>query len=1233
MSLARTLEVLRLDLRFHARRPLMWVLALLVALLAWGLSSGHVGIQSGDSEVGGHKAWITSQFAQAQLHSILVLLVHSFFIAVAFGMAIIRDDEQKVGELLHSTPLTVAEYVWGKFGALCVAFAGLFALQIAATIFFNHALKTAESAEFVGPFSLASYVVPVIEFALPAVLFLAGTSFLVGAWTKRPVLVFLLPTALLLACVFLVWDFSPSWLAPAWDHFLQWIDPAGFRWLSETWIKVDKGVDYYNTQPIGLDAGFVLSRLGFVALGLVSVLATQAHLARSIRATRKVSAIAVRESEAREIAPRVERTPFAPEPARAPSLVAGIVEVARAELRELKSQPGLYIFVPLILLQVVGNLTINTGAFDTPLLVTPGIAAAGSMNTLTLCLCLLLLFYTTESLERERARGLAAIYYATPVRSASILFGKLAANTFVGAVVILAAFVGSAGVILFQGKVRLDLVPFVACWGLLLVPTLVVWSAFVTMLYAIARNRYGTYAAALGALILTGWLQVRGHVNWASNWDLWGAVRWSDLGFFELTRTELFLNRAAWLALAVLFIAIAVRFFPRRALDAASVVERLRPASMLATTLRLAPFWVAPMVLLTIVAVRAREGFQGPAARKAAKDYWMKNVQTWKDAEKPAITDLVLDLELDPPTRHLRSKGTYTLVNDRKDAIARFAVTAGPRWKDPKWTLAGADATPEDRAGLFVFTPATPLRPGETTTLGFEFETTFPDGATENGGNVSEFVLPSGAVLTSFSASFAPMMGWVDEIGVDEDNRSDPKQWPDDFYEGVTDSAFGNNTPCTTRITITAPEEYTLNSVGELVSDTVEAGKRTSVWKSDHPVDFANVVAGKWAVKRGTGTALYYHPGHAYNVDEMSRALDGARKWYSQWFATYPWKELKLSEFAGHAGYAQGFPTNITFSENIGFLTRSEPDAQVAFMVTAHESAHQWWGNILNPGKGPGGNVLSEGMAHFSTGLLMEAMQGERERIAFFEQIEEKYGKDRQVDSEKPLVKLTGDRPGDTTCTYDKGGWVAWMLLDLMGRERMLAGCRDFIARYEKGPDHPVIQDFLAVMREHAEDVAAFDAFAKQWYEDVVVPRYAIDAASATQVATARDDGGAGEEWDVTFTIANRGTGTMPVEVAAELGERWPEHATARERVAPDARAEPATAAVLAAGEPVPVDASKTKGAVVADPFRSARTRTTLGAGESRELTLRCAFRPKRLVVDPDAKVLMLERKKARRDV
>src|SRR4030095_813726 len=239
--------------------------------------------------------------------------------------------------------------------------------------------------------------------------------------------------------------------------------------------------------------------------------------------------------------------------------------------------------------------------------------------------------------------------------------------------------------------------------------------------------------------------------------------------------------------------------------------------------------------------------------------------------------------------------------------------------------------------------------------------------------------------------------------------------------------------------------------------------------------------------------------------------------------------ELRLSEFAGMASYAQGPPTNITFSENIGFLTKSEPKANAAFWATAHEAAHQWWPCMAMPGDGPGGEVLSEGMAHFSPILLTEQVRGLQQRIAFCKWIEDQYDNTRQRDSERPLVEIDGALPGDRRLIYDRGGDAVLMLHRLMGREANLAAHREYLATWRDTQDHPLIQDYLAVMRRHAPDTAAFDAFVKQWFYTIDVPQYLITDARLVR---------AGAGWEVRARVKNGGTGPVPVEIAATRGAR-----------------------------------------------------------------------------------------------
>ncbi|HXS82778.1 MAG TPA: ABC transporter permease subunit [Methylomirabilota bacterium] len=1204
MSGARLWEIFKQEIQFHSRRPLLWVQIVILGFLTYGISTGHATVSSGDARVGGHKAFINSEFAISQLLIFMSCLIYVFFASVAAGMSMIRDDEAKVGELLHSTPLKPGEYVWGKFLAVFTMFVATLAVHLGLMMLFNHVLPHGENADYVGPFHLASYLRPALVFALPSLMLFCGACFGIGGLTRKPVLVFFLPIAVLMVGVFFLWEWSPVWLSWGWNRVLQFADLTGLRWLKEVWLDVDKGVEWYNVHPVGLDALVIVQRLLCVALGLGAVWLLQQRFAATLR-----GASAARGRSAADVpsaipagARRDGRKPAAaPQPAAAgavatlatldmrsgvPGFLNGVLEVARAELHGFLRHPGLYLFVPLILLQTLAN-EYQVGAFDTRLLYTSGLYAVGMMNTLTLLVCMIILFYTTESLQRERSTGFAAIAYASPLRTTALLAGKALANTVLGVSIVLACVIGSLAMLAVQGHVPLDPLPFALVWGLLLVPTFLLFTAFVSAVQAVTSNRYLTYTVGLGTMILSGWAQARGHMNWVWNWDLWSVVRWTDIAPFQYDALPLLLNRVMWLGVAVLLTVVAVRLFERRERDATRLVHALRPTSLLYALGSLAPFLVVPLVACAWLGVIVQGGYQGGTAKKQQKDYWAKNVETWRDAPTPELAGVDMALDLDPAKQALTVQGYYDVVNHTEKPMERFAVSVNPAWKDLRWTLDGESLKTENRASLHVVNLKEALAPDEKVRLGFAYEGHQPQGASKNGGSQMEFILPSSIVLTALrNPTMAPQLGYNPEVGIEENkNKSDPREWPEHWYEGKNPAGIamaGSWFPCHLKVTV--PSSMQVNATGEKVADVVRNGRRTTEWRTDQPVRIFNVIAGNWKVKAREGAAVYYDARHAYNVDEMLDALVAARRWYGEWFAPLPWKTLRVSEFAGLPTYAQAPPGNISFSENIGFLARSKPDANVAFWITAHEAAHQWWPNLAMVGDGPGTEVLSEGMAHFSTILLCEQARGLEQRIAFCRGIEDRYAQRRVKDSERALVKLDGQLPADNRIIYDKGGFALWMLHRVLGREASLAGLREYLGTFRDSRDHAALEDYLAIMRKHAPDPAAFDAFAEQWFHQVVTPEYKIDDATVAKTGTG---------WTVTATVRNVGTSTMPVEIAAARGERFPHEKPHAER------------------------------------YEDARTAITLGPKQSKTVTIACAFDPQRVVVDPDVTVLMLERQKA----
>ncbi len=360
-------------------------------------------------------------------------LFYGFFVSVAAGMTVIQDDQWRLGELIHATPLRPGEYIWAKFTAVLAGCGMIVALHLAAMLFFNHVLPNSEAHEIRGPLHVLNYLMPALLFSVPTIVFLAGLSFAVGEWSRRPILVFVLPVAIVLVDGFFLWEWSPNWLDPRLNDLLMWIDPSGFRWLNENWLKVDRGVSFYNNEAIPLDRGFVISRVVLVGVGFLAVALARFHFAG--------------DAPRRYLPPHDCALPPCSEPRKSPSsgpayaslaslgmttarpgLLAGAWQVARVELTELRSSPGLYLFTPLILLQTLGPALVAVGFLDTPLLITSGTFAVSTMGNLAVCLCLLLLFYTVESLERERSTRLAAIAYATPIRTQFALSGQRAGH-------------------------------------------------------------------------------------------------------------------------------------------------------------------------------------------------------------------------------------------------------------------------------------------------------------------------------------------------------------------------------------------------------------------------------------------------------------------------------------------------------------------------------------------------------------------------------------------------------------------------------------------------------------------------------------------------------------------------------------------------------------------------------------------------------------------------------------
>ena len=755
----------RRECRAGLRQPVFWLVLALLAIIAWTDSGDPVHLYNSEIASTGIWPFNTSAVSQALRQGGILMVIAPWALAMTLGLVVIRDLELRIVEVFNSTRLTPREYVWGKFAGVTGFFLLVWGLYLVLAMGFDHIVQGSGGHYLIGPFALRNYFVPTLLIGLPQILFYAGMSLFIGTWTRRPVVVFLFPVVMLLYRFTPWWGLMPQGISEAVALF----DPIGVFWVDDTYVA-GRTTEQVNTAALIPDAVFLLSRLAWAGLGLAGVAGAVVIYARQVRTG--VSGRGLRAAHgligflrgprriAAEIRPQAEPTLADLRMTTRPlgfRRAAGAI--ARSEIRDLLVRPGMYLCVPLIL----WIATARASVIDS--LLTSGISASRQYTELGMFLCLLLLFYTVESLHRERGRRMHEIYGSAPVPTGAILFGKALGNSVMAAFILVVVLLASAGVIVHrqiaQGSpVGFELWPFVAVWGGVLLPTFIFWTALITALFALFRNRYVVYGAGMAVFILTLRTSIDERFkSWSTNWMGLDVLTWSDMGAFAPHGQPLLLNRLLYLSLVPLLIALSVRWYRRRDLDATGLAGRLSPRPLLRDAVRVLPLAVPPIVLASMLVVGGRSGYQGPAAEEWEKDYWSRNVATWEGFRMPSVSHVDLDLDIEPAERSVAVDGAYTFRNHRDQAYDRFLLTAGP-WEPIEWTLGGEPYEPENRDGLYVFTPAAPLEPGDTVTIGFRYRVTVLGGISRTPQPVGKFVLESGVNIDGFEPVFAPVPGY-----------------------------------------------------------------------------------------------------------------------------------------------------------------------------------------------------------------------------------------------------------------------------------------------------------------------------------------------------------------------------------------------------------------------------------------------------------------------------------------
>lgn len=160
-----------------------------------------------------------------------------------------------------------------------------------------------------------------------------------------------------------------------------------------------------------------------------------------------------------------------------------------------------------------------------------------------------------------------------------------------------------------------------------------------------------------------------------------------------------------------------------------------------------------------------------------------------------------------------------------------------------------------------------------------------------------------------------------------------------------------------------------------------------------------------------------------------------------------------------HLSYTQVLVANTAGQELAGMALLSDAygrnirDNPESINLSAHEVAHQWWGNLVTC-RDWRHFWLNEGFATFMAAAYDEHRFGRAAYDRDIETARTRYEQVRKTSGDRPLVFPSWDRPtaDDRTIVYQKGAYVLHRLREMLGEQRFWKGIRDYTRRYQGEP-------------------------------------------------------------------------------------------------------------------------------------------------------------------------------------
>ena len=438
---------------------------------------------------------------------------------------------------------------------------------------------------------------------------------------------------------------------------------------------------------------------------------------------------------------------------------------------------------------------------------------------------------------------------------------------------------------------------------------------------------------------------------------------------------------------------------------------------------------------------------------------------------QPKITDVDLNLELYPESRSYTAKGSYLLKNTTDAAINEIhiqkRIASHLTLKNVIFNRGAVTDSTYSEYDYIIYNLTEPLNPNES--IKMDFEQSYTPKGFENDYSDTELVYNG----TFFNNNVFPTLGYNKnyelndadlrlDMGLNERQHKSPI---DNTYELVNARSGGDSDGINLNIIIGTKANQQAITSGDLVEKWKENERNYFHYKSYEPIiSFYSIVSAEYEVKSDywyrvksgktpVKLEVYHHKNHDYNVDRMLNGMKASLTYFDANFSPYQYDYLRIMETPRYADFAQSLPGTITFSEALGFVLDIDDskDVDMAFYITAHEVAHQWFGMQVEAANVQGRNFVLETLSQYAAIMVLKKQYSQEKVDQFLELQKEIYDRERKKAVSEQSLELVENQD---FVYYNKGAIAMYKLQELIGEERVNMALKRFVEDWRSHTGH-----------------------------------------------------------------------------------------------------------------------------------------------------------------------------------